>query len=85
MLEQTDYSDVFQIEIQLMEKGLPQESIQQLSDTHTRVLKKHLDLHETPNSTPGHPVHTFVMENRVLSKLIQKINLLTTEINKLKD
>lgn len=85
MLEDVDYSDVFQMEIQLMEEGIPQESIQQLCDTHTRVLKKHLDLQETPNTTPGHPVHTFVMENRELSKLTQKINLLTTEISKLKE
>jgi DUF438 domain-containing protein len=85
MLEDVDYSDVFQMEIQLMEEGIPQESIQQLCDTHTRVLKKHLDLQETPNTTPGHPVHTFVMENQELSKLTQKINLLTTEISKLKE
>jgi DUF438 domain-containing protein len=73
LLDQADYSDVFQMEVQLIQEGIPQESIQELCDTHTKVLKKHLDAQETPQTTPGHPVHTFVEENRELSKTIQAI------------
>ena len=66
MLDEADYSDVFLMEVQLVQEGIPAESIQKLCDTHTRVLKKHLDLQETPETIPGHPVHTFVQENREL-------------------
>ena len=66
MLDEADYSDVFLMEVQLVQEGIPAESIQKLCDTHTRVLKKHLDLQETPDTIPGHPVHTFVQENREL-------------------
>src|SRR5512139_4315707 len=75
-LDEADYSDVFLMEVQLVQEGIPAESIQQLCDTHTRVLKKHLDLQETPDTTPGHPVHTFVQENRELNKTTAQIRLL---------
>lgn len=68
MLDEADYSDVFLMEVQFIQEGIPQESIQELCDTHTRVLKQHLGLEETPEAIPGHPVHTFVQENRELTR-----------------
>lgn len=85
LLGEADYSDVFLMEIQLIQEGIPHESIQQLCDTHTRVLKKHLDLQETPETIPGHPVHTLVQENRQLTQNTQKIRYLTEQIEKLAD
>lgn len=85
MLDEADYSDVFLMEIQLIKEGISQESIQQLCDTHTRVLKKHLDLQETPDTIPGHPVHTMVQENRELTLNTQKIRYHTKQIEKLTD
>ena len=85
ILGEADYSDVFLMEIQLMQEGVPQESIQRLCDTHTRVLKKHLDLQETPDMIPGHPVHTMVQENRELTKNTQKISYLIEQVEKLND
>lgn len=85
MLDEADYSDVFVMEVQLVKEGIPAESIQELCDTHTRVLKKHLDLQETPRTIPGHPVHTFVQENRELSKTTARIRLLIKEIDGMPD
>jgi DUF438 domain-containing protein len=85
MLDEADYSDVFLMEVQLVQEGIPAESIQQLCDTHTRVLKKHLDLQETPDTTPGHPVHTFVQENRELNKTTGQIRLLMKKLEALPD
>jgi len=82
MLDEADYSDVFMMEVQLVREGITAEKIQELCDTHTRVLKKHLDLHETPQTVPGHPVHTFVQENRELMKTTAVIREL---IKKLQD
>jgi len=73
LLDEADYSDVFLMEMQLIQEGIPAEAIQELCDTHTRVLKKHLDLQETPETTPGHPVHTFVQENRELTRTTAQI------------
>jgi len=80
MLEEADYSDVFQMEMQLINEGIPQENIQKLCDTHTRVLKKQLDQVETPQTLPGHPVHTFIEENKELVKLTEKLKSLIATI-----
>ncbi len=85
MLDEADYSDVFTMEIQLIEEGIPQESIQDLCDTHTHVLKKHLDLQETPETVPGHPVHTFINENKALTKVSSTVRLQIKELNHSKD
>ncbi|MEJ5203057.1 MAG: DUF438 domain-containing protein [Anaerolineales bacterium] len=85
LLDEADYSDVFLMEVQLIQEGIPAESIQELCDTHTRVLKKHLDLQETPETIPGHPIHTFVQENRELTKTTAQIHLLIGKLKELPD
>ncbi len=80
VLQEAEYSDVFLMEIQLMEEGISRDSITKLCDVHTKVLKKHLDLTETPDSVPGHPLHTFLQENQALlqrtAQIRQKIDAL---------
>lgn len=73
ILEEADYSDVFLMEVQLIQEGIPVEAIQKLCDSHTRVLRKHLDMSETPLTPPGHPVHTFVQENQELKRTTEQI------------
>lgn len=73
LLDEADYQDVFIMEVQLIQEGIPAEVVQDLCDTHTRVLRKHLDLQETPHTTPGHPIHTFIEENRELSKTTARL------------
>ncbi len=85
MLDEADYSDVFLMEVQLVQEGIPAESIQKLCDTHTRVLKRHLDLQETPETIPGHPVHTFVQENRELVRTGARVRLLMRQMEALPD
>lgn len=85
MLDEADYNDVFLMEVQLVREGISAESIQKLCDTHTRVLKKHLDLQETPETIPGHPVHTFIQENRALNRTTAQIRLLMQQLEPLAD
>ena len=85
LLDKADYADVFQMEMQLIEEGIPQESIQKLCDAHTRVLSGHLDRQETPETQPGHPVHTFLKENRELARRIQQIRSLMEEVEGLEE
>ena len=84
-LDEAEYSDVFQMEVQLVQEGIPVEKIQELCDTHTRVLKKHLDLSETPETLPGHPVNTFVQENRELTKTTGQVRLMMKGLDALPD
>jgi len=83
MLDEADYSDVFLMEVQLIEEGISPESIRDLCDTHTRVLSQHLDLQETPETNPGHPVHTFIQENKELTLRTHKIRYYIDQVNEL--
>ncbi len=83
MLDEADYSDVFLMEVQLIEEGISEESIRELCDTHTRVLSSHLDIQETPKTNPGHPVHTFIQENKELIKRSQQVRLLIRKVGDL--
>jgi hypothetical protein len=83
LLDEADYSDVFRMEVQLVQEGIPSESIQKLCDTHTRVLKRHLDLQEMPETLPGHPVHTLVQENKALTRTTGQIHLLLERLGAL--
>ncbi len=80
LLDEADYNDVFVMEVQLIQEGIPAEVVQDLCDTHTRVLKKHLDLQETPSTVPGHPVHTFIEENKELSRTTMEVRHMVNQI-----
>ncbi|MHB2148466.1 DUF438 domain-containing protein [Calditrichota bacterium LG25] len=85
VLQEADYSDVFLMEIQLMEEGISRESITKLCDVHTKVLKKHLDLTETPDAVPGHPLHTFLQENQALLQRTAHIRKMIAELEKVSE
>jgi len=83
LLEEADYSDVFLMEVQLIEEGIDQKEIQRLCDIHTKVLRKHLDKQEAPDTVPGHPVHTFRQENEAIEKALQTLESLFDQIRKM--
>lgn len=83
LLEEADYSDVFAMEVQLIEEGIKEEEIQRLCDVHTAVLKKQLDRQETPATVPGHPVRTFLAENAQLENEIRSLRSLFQSISEM--
>jgi uncharacterized protein len=52
-------------------KDLPASEIQRLSDSHMEILKGNIADEQHPEDQPGHPIHTFKLENRELEKLIE--------------
>ena len=68
-------SEISEMEQALIMEGMPVEEIQRLCDVHAAVFKGSIeDIHKVrkPDETPGHPVHTFKLENRELEKLINE-------------
>ncbi|WP_442598511.1 DUF438 domain-containing protein [Neobacillus sp. D3-1R] len=62
--------------------GISNEEVQRIYAAHTEMFKGTIqeEIHSTagPEDQPGHPVHTFKLENRELEKLVQlsvKVNL----------
>jgi len=75
---ESQFSDVSAREISEMEQalisdGMPVENIQKLCDVHAAVFKGSIEeIHneEHDEKTPGHPVHSFMLENREIEKRV---------------
>lgn len=67
--------EITEMEQALVKEGMPIEEIQNLCDVHAAVFKGSIEeIHKPQNEEelPGHPVHTFKLENRKLEYLISK-------------
>ncbi|NLA84188.1 MAG: DUF438 domain-containing protein [Clostridiales bacterium] len=73
LIQGVSASEISQMEQNLIAEGLPVEEVQRLCDVHAAVFKGSIeDIHKPQSSAemPGHPVHTFRMENRAIERLI---------------
>lgn len=52
-------------------RDLPRSEVERLSSEHMSILKGNIENLQQPEDEPGHPVHTFKLENREIEKLIQ--------------
>jgi len=68
--------EVAQMEQALIEEGLPAEEIKRLCDVHVEIFKEALEEHDRPEPPLGHPVHTFMKENRASEKIMSEISML---------
>ena len=66
------YGLVVEAEQELISEGLPQEEVLNLCDLHSQVLRGSISLEGARTAEPGHPVHTFQMENRALEAQIDR-------------
>jgi DUF438 domain-containing protein len=84
LIEGVSASEISMMENQLIMEGLPVTEVQRLCDVHAAVFKgsiEEIHMPENPADIPGHPIHTFKMENRALERLIDKeINPLLGEL-----
>ncbi|OCA85773.1 PAS domain S-box protein [Bacillus sp. FJAT-27225] len=67
-----EVSHLSQFQRRLVEsEALTRETIQRLSDDHMDILKGKILDKQRPEDEPGHPIHTFKLENRALERLIE--------------
>ncbi|NTW72163.1 MAG: DUF438 domain-containing protein [Eubacteriaceae bacterium] len=65
--------EISQMETSLIKEGMPVEEIQRLCDVHASLFKGSIEeIHSVKSAEdqPGHPVHTFRLENEAIQKLI---------------
>lgn len=75
IIEGVSTKEISEMENALIAEGMPVEEIQNLCDVHAAVFEGSIEEIHRPqkeDETPGHPVHTFKMENRALEKLINE-------------
>jgi hypothetical protein len=73
-------TELSSLEQTLIDEGLPESEIKRLCDLHVAVFKQSLDKQRKPETIPGHPVHSFMMENREIEKIFKKVNEIITKL-----
>ncbi|MHA2359870.1 MAG: DUF438 domain-containing protein [Candidatus Thorarchaeota archaeon] len=64
-------TEIAEMEQSLISSGeLTAQQVTALCDLHVQVFKESLDVQEKPETTPGHPVHTYMSENREAQRLV---------------
>lgn len=69
-------AEIAEMEQALVREGMDVREIQKLCDVHAAVFKGSIEeIHreKKPEETPGHPVHTFKLENREIEKRIDAL------------
>lgn len=60
----------------LIDEGMPAEEIKRLCEVHVEIFKEALEEQDRPEPAAGHPVHTFMKENRASEKIMSEASML---------
>jgi len=72
-------TEIADFEQSLIDDGMPEQEVRRLCDLHVAMFEDALDSHAIPDMAPGHPVHTFMLENRIAEGIIEKLASLRRE------
>jgi uncharacterized protein len=73
LIQEVEPGEIAAMEQALMAEGMPAEEIQRLCDVHVSVFRESLDTKDDLAAPVGHPVHTFMAENRVAADIISRL------------
>ncbi len=73
LVKEVDASEIAEMEQRLIAEGMPSEEVKRLCDVHVSVFKEAIEVKRPPAVTEGHPVHTFMLENRSLEKILDRL------------
>ena len=85
LIKTTSPEEIAEMENALIEEGFPPEEIQRLCDVHVQVFDASLKKVGKPGKVPGHPVYSFIQENKEAKKLIKQLRRLVKRIGKSPD
>ncbi len=80
LIKDVGATEISQLEQRLIEEGLPEEEIKKLCDVHVRIFRDALDQQPDPEHIPGHPLHTFRLENAAIEQVTEQIRRVLNEI-----
>ena len=70
MIGDVSPSEIAELEQRLIDDGLPESEVRRLCDVHVEVFKESLGRREIPRAAAGHPVDTFMRENRAAEVVV---------------
>ncbi len=89
IIKHTSPDEIADMENALIKEGFPPEEIQRLCDVHAQVFKQSLKKVGKSSKIPGHPIYTFIEENkeakRILKQLVKSVKKLKKVTPKEKD
>ncbi|OEF98151.1 DUF438 domain-containing protein [Desulfuribacillus alkaliarsenatis] len=78
--------EIAQMEQQLMQEGMSADVIRKLCDVHAEVFRNNIEEVQRPTKNyddqPGHPIHTFKLENREIEKVVSSLEQVVSEYEK---
>lgn len=66
-------AEIADLEQSIIDDGMPEKEVRRLCDLHVALFEDSLDPNTVPDMPPGHPVHTYMLENRRAEQLIRQI------------
>src|SRR5512141_2605425 len=85
MLGQVPYGLVVEVEQELIEDGMPPQEVTKLCHLHGAALEGAIDLSDAPVAPPGHPAHTFALENAALRGEVEALAAAAARLDALDD
>ncbi len=80
LVQGVEATEIAKMEQALMDEGLPAEEIKRLCDVHVEIFKDALEEKDRPEPPLGHPIHTFMKENRASEKIMSETSMLMGRI-----
>ncbi|UCF78840.1 MAG: DUF438 domain-containing protein [Candidatus Eiseniibacteriota bacterium] len=81
-LEDVEPSEIAAMEEELIRGGLPVSEVQRLCDVHVGAFRHALDEHGQVQAEPGHPVHTYMEENKVITRLANELGAIAGDVER---
>lgn len=76
LAEEVSATEIADMEQSLIQDGMSEREIRKLCDLHVAIFSESLDGHEAPDMPEGHPVHTYMLENRLAEGIIDDFRVL---------
>ncbi len=74
LIKNVSAEEIVSMEQALMEEGLPVEEIQRLCEVHIAVFQTSLEKRGRPEKVSGHPIHTYMAENKAAKAALKKLS-----------
>ncbi len=81
LIKNVSPEEISDMENALINEGFPVEEIQRLCDVHVEVFKDSLSKQKKMHKMTGHPVHTYIEENKAAKDILKKFNKLTRKLS----
>lgn len=79
-VEDVEASEIAAMEEELIRGGLPVSEVQRLCDVHVGAFRHALDQHTEITAPPGHPIHTYMEDNRIITQLANQLGSLARAV-----